>query len=133
MQGKFHSTHAARFFSISGSMPTYTYECENGQRFDVFQSMKDDPLTVCPECGLPVKRVIGGGAGIVFKGSGFYVTDYRKDSSGGSDSGAGGDSGSSGKSSGGESGSGSSSSGSSSSSGGSSSSSSSASGGSAKE
>jgi putative FmdB family regulatory protein len=58
-------------------MPTYDYECENGHRFEVFQSMKDDPLTECRECGAAVKRLIGPGAGFLFKGDGFYITDYR--------------------------------------------------------
>lgn len=64
-------------------MPTYSYQCKDcGHRYDAFQSMKADPDTVCPECNGTVERLIGAGAGIVFKGSGFYVTDYRKDSGG---------------------------------------------------
>ncbi|MBE7438715.1 MAG: zinc ribbon domain-containing protein [Spirochaetales bacterium] len=60
-------------------MPTYTYHCPACDRnFDVFQSMKDEPLRSCDVCGAAVQRMIGAGAGIVFKGSGFYVTDYRK-------------------------------------------------------
>lgn len=61
-------------------MPTYDYECQKcGLVFEKFQSMKDEPLKVCatPECGGAVKRLIGTGAGIIFKGSGFYETDYR--------------------------------------------------------
>ena len=58
-------------------MPTYDYLCENGHRFEVFQSMKDESLTTCQECGAPVRRVIGPGAGFIFKGGGFYITDYR--------------------------------------------------------
>ena len=70
-------------------MPTYEYICEKcDHQFDVFQSIKDKPLTVCPEekCRLKkwgkgkVKKMIGSGAGIIFKGSGFYITDYRSDS-----------------------------------------------------
>ena len=62
-------------------MPTYDYRCEDcGHRFEHFQSMKDEPLKVCPECSGKVKRLIGTGAGIIFKGSGFYETDYRSDS-----------------------------------------------------
>lgn len=64
-------------------MPTYDYKCEKcGHQFEVFQSMKDDRLTDCPldECDGSVKRLIGTGAGIIFKGSGFYETDYRSDS-----------------------------------------------------
>lgn len=59
-------------------MPTYEYEClECRQRFEVFQSMKDNPLELCDKCGGKVKRLISRGAGIIFKGSGFYVNDYR--------------------------------------------------------
>lgn len=76
-------------------MPTYEYECAKcGKTFDVFQSMKDAPLKTCPDkkCKGKVKRLLGTGAGLIFKGSGFYITDYRsegykqaakKDSSGG--------------------------------------------------
>ncbi|GMO30236.1 MAG: hypothetical protein LBG79_03880 [Spirochaetaceae bacterium] len=57
-------------------MPTYEYQCQNcGNQFEAFQSMKDEPLTSCPECGGGVKRVVSGGAGVIFKGSGFYTTD----------------------------------------------------------
>ena len=61
-------------------MPTYDYECQKcGHRFEVFQSMKDERLTDCPleSCDGHVKRLLGTGAGIIFKGSGFYETDYR--------------------------------------------------------
>ncbi len=58
-------------------MPTYDYECENGHRFEMFQSMKDEPLRECTECGSPARRLIGPGAGFLFKGDGFYITDYR--------------------------------------------------------
>lgn len=62
-------------------MPTYEYECQKcGHRFERFQSMKDEPLRECERCGGPVKRLIGMGAGFLFKGSGFYLTDYRSDS-----------------------------------------------------
>lgn len=64
-------------------MPTYDYKCEKcGHQFEVFQSMKDDRLTDCPQadCGGHVRRLLGTGAGIIFKGSGFYQTDYRSDS-----------------------------------------------------
>jgi putative FmdB family regulatory protein len=51
-------------------MPTYEYECEGcGERFEVFQSMSDQPLTQCPQCGEKVKRLMGTGAGIIIKGS----------------------------------------------------------------
>lgn len=61
-------------------MPTYDYKCEKcDHQFEVFQSMKDDRLTDCPVegCDGHVKRLLGTGAGIIFKGSGFYETDYR--------------------------------------------------------
>ncbi|WP_372808247.1 FmdB family zinc ribbon protein [Pontiella sp.] len=59
-------------------MPTYDYECTAcGHHFEAFQSMSADPLTECPECEGAVRRLIGGGAGFLFKGSGFYLTDYR--------------------------------------------------------
>ena len=64
-------------------MPTYEYQCEKcGNLFEVFQSMKDKKLRKCPdrECGGKVERLLGTGAGIIFKGSGFYETDYRSDS-----------------------------------------------------
>lgn len=68
-------------------MPTYTYECQScGHRYDAFQSMKADPDTECPQCKGRVERVFGAGTGIVFKGSGFYVTDYKKGGSGESSS-----------------------------------------------
>lgn len=60
-------------------MPTYEYECPAcGHRFEEFQSMTAKPLKVCPKCGKrQLKRLIGTGAGLIFKGSGFYSTDYR--------------------------------------------------------
>jgi putative FmdB family regulatory protein len=62
-------------------MPTYEYECEKcGHRFELFQSMKDEPKKRCPKCRGKVRRLLGTGAGMIFKGSGFYVTDYRSDS-----------------------------------------------------
>ena len=63
-------------------MPTYEYKCQEcGHVFDAFQSMTDAPLTECVECGGSVKRLIGAGAGIIFKGSGFYCTDYKNSGS----------------------------------------------------
>ena len=57
-------------------MPTYEYECKScGHGFEIFQAMSDDPVKDCPECGKEVRRLIFGGAGVIFKGSGFYVTD----------------------------------------------------------
>lgn len=64
-------------------MPTYEYECQKcGHRFEVFQSIKDRPKRKCarPRCNGRVKRLLGTGAGMIFKGSGFYITDYRKPS-----------------------------------------------------
>ncbi|MCK5305958.1 MAG: zinc ribbon domain-containing protein [Candidatus Omnitrophica bacterium] len=59
-------------------MPTYEYECQKCKdKFENFQSMSSDPLKRCKECGGKLKRLIGTGAGIIFKGSGFYATDYR--------------------------------------------------------
>lgn len=64
-------------------MPTYEYECRScSHSFEAFQSMSEAPLSSCPECGGPVRRLIGGGTGIIFKGSGFYVNDSRKTGSG---------------------------------------------------
>lgn len=60
-------------------MPTYEYECEKcGKRFEKFQKMTDAPVKHCPECGGKATRLIGSGGGIIFKGSGFYHTDYKK-------------------------------------------------------
>ncbi|MDR3174672.1 MAG: zinc ribbon domain-containing protein [Treponema sp.] len=60
-------------------MPTYEYECKTcGHTFDVFQNMSDEPVKVCPQCGKEVRRLIRGGTGVIFKGSGFYVTDKNK-------------------------------------------------------
>ena len=64
-------------------MPLYVYRCnENGHEFQVRQRMVDDPLTECPVCGGPVRRVVSS-VGVVFKGSGFYVTDNRSSSANG--------------------------------------------------
>jgi putative FmdB family regulatory protein len=60
-------------------MPTYEYKCQKcHHRFEVFQSIKDAPKRSCPQCRGRVKRLLGTGAGLIFKGSGFYITDYRK-------------------------------------------------------
>ena len=61
-------------------MPTYEYVCAKcGHEMEAFQSMKDAPLTKCPACRKAgLKRKIGGGAGLIFKGTGFYITDYKK-------------------------------------------------------
>ena len=60
-------------------MPTYEYECLNcGHHFEIFQMMSDPPVKTCPKCRKRVRRIIGTGGGIIFKGAGFYATDYRK-------------------------------------------------------
>ena len=60
-------------------MPTYEYECRKCQhRFELFQSIKEAPKRSCPKCRGRVKRLLGTGAGLLFKGSGFHITDYRK-------------------------------------------------------
>jgi putative FmdB family regulatory protein len=66
-------------------MPTYEYACPKcGHEFEQFQSMRDEPLKKCPKCKKAgVKRLVGGGAGLIFKGTGFYITDYKKKSGGG--------------------------------------------------
>lgn len=62
-------------------MPTYEYECAScGYVFEMFQKMTEAPSSECPRCQSHVKRLIGTGAGIIFKGSGFYTTDYRSSS-----------------------------------------------------
>ena len=62
-------------------MPTYEYECFGcGHVFDVFHTMTAKPRIKCPECGGRTKKLIGAGAGIIFKGSGFYETDYKRKS-----------------------------------------------------
>lgn len=61
-------------------MPTYEYVCEEcGYHFDEFQQITADPLTICPKCKGHVHRIISAGNGFIFKGSGFYITDYRSD------------------------------------------------------
>jgi putative FmdB family regulatory protein len=63
-------------------MPTYDYLCDGcSHKFELFQSMKDDAIKKCPECKKPkLRRLFGTGAALMFKGSGFYTTDYRSDS-----------------------------------------------------
>ncbi|HVU18737.1 MAG TPA: zinc ribbon domain-containing protein [Candidatus Didemnitutus sp.] len=60
-------------------MPTYEYECTKcGKELEVFQSMKEAPLKKCPACGKStLRRKISGGSGLIFKGTGFYITDYK--------------------------------------------------------
>ena len=62
-------------------MPTYEYRCPQcGNDFEKFQKMSDEPVADCPECGTAAERRLSGGAGLLFKGSGFYITDYRGES-----------------------------------------------------
>jgi putative FmdB family regulatory protein len=61
-------------------MPTYDYRCPNGHAFELFQKMSEEPGAVCPECGADAERQLSGGAGFLFKGEGFYITDYRSES-----------------------------------------------------
>jgi len=63
-------------------MPTYEYACPQGHDFELFQKMSDKPRAKCPVCGKMAVRKISGGAGLHFKGSGFYITDYGKDGKG---------------------------------------------------
>ncbi len=63
-------------------MPTYEYEClKCKHKFEEFQSITDEPLRVCPRCGGELRRLIGTGGGIIFKGKGFYHTDYKTSAS----------------------------------------------------
>ena len=63
-------------------MPTYEYECKScNYVFEAFQGMSEPPLTSCPQCGKEIRRLINGGSGIIFKGSGFYVTDKKSGTS----------------------------------------------------
>lgn len=63
-------------------MPTYEYLCAEGHAFERFQKMSDRPVTKCPTCGAKASRKVSGGQGLIFKGSGFYITDYGKDGKG---------------------------------------------------
>ncbi len=65
-------------------MPTYVYRREDGTTFEIEQRITDPPLTHCPTTGQRVKRIITGSAGLIFKGSGFYLTDYARKGSNGS-------------------------------------------------
>jgi len=61
------------------NMPTYEYKCTKcNNHFELFQKITDSPVEVCPVCKGKVKKLISGGAGLIFKGSGFYITDYKK-------------------------------------------------------
>ncbi len=91
-----HTAFSSFILHPYANMPTYDYKCQAcGHEFEKFQSITSSPIKKCPHCGKnQVKRLIGAGAGLIFKGSGFYVTDYRdkaytdrakSESSGGSD------------------------------------------------
>lgn len=59
-------------------MPTYEYQCKQcAHKFEAFQQITEKPLRTCPKCQGPIRRLISSGAGIIFKGAGFYATDYR--------------------------------------------------------
>ncbi|MCX7624903.1 MAG: hypothetical protein N2Z21_01605 [Candidatus Sumerlaeaceae bacterium] len=60
-------------------MPTYEYECEAcGERFEYFQRISETPKTTCERCGGRLERLVSAGSGLIFKGSGFYITDYKR-------------------------------------------------------
>lgn len=60
-------------------MPTYEYQCKDcNRKVEYFQSMKEEPRTVCPQCSGSLVRLVSSGAGLIFKGSGFYITDYKR-------------------------------------------------------
>ena len=61
-------------------MPTYAFQCPNGHQFEKFEKMSAKSTSRCPKCGKSARRIISGGAGFVFKGSGFYQTDYKNTS-----------------------------------------------------
>jgi putative FmdB family regulatory protein len=66
-------------------MPTYEYRCQNcGHQFEELQKITDDPIDTCPKCSGKVERLIFGGTGLIFKGSGFYITDYKSNGNGSS-------------------------------------------------
>jgi putative FmdB family regulatory protein len=70
-------------------MPTYDYAREDGTVFEFFQGMNDAPLETCPETGQKVKRLISGGSGVIYKGDGWYVTDYKNKNGNGKSDGTG--------------------------------------------
>jgi putative FmdB family regulatory protein len=62
-------------------MPTYEYRCEQGHEFEVFQRMSEPPVERCIKCGATAERLLSAGGGLIFKGSGFYITDYARSDS----------------------------------------------------
>ena len=63
-------------------MPTYEYRCPKGHEFEAFQRITSEPVAECPVCGEKAERLLSAGTGLIFKGSGFYITDYKKSSGG---------------------------------------------------
>ena len=63
-------------------MPTYEYRCPKGHEFEAFQRITSEPVAECPVCGEKAERLLSAGTGLIFKGSGFYITDYKKPSGG---------------------------------------------------
>jgi putative FmdB family regulatory protein len=62
-------------------MPTYEYKCDHcNKKFELFQKITEEPIAKCPSCGARAQRLFGTGSGFIFKGSGFYATDYRSES-----------------------------------------------------
>ncbi|HEU5170258.1 MAG TPA: zinc ribbon domain-containing protein [Gemmatimonadales bacterium] len=79
-RAKLHGCFELAFFAET--MPTYEYVCPAGHEFEKLQKITGRPRAKCPTCGRPATRKISGGAGLVFRGSGFYITDYGKDGKG---------------------------------------------------
>lgn len=77
--GRAEDLQANVHLSSTQAMPTYEYRCPKGHHFELFQRMSDEPKADCPECGKVAERLLSGGAGLLFKGEGFYITDYRSD------------------------------------------------------
>lgn len=69
-----------RVTEVFRAMPTYEYRCPNGHLFELFQKMSEEPRAECPECGAVSERLLSAGAGFLFKGDGFYITEHRSDS-----------------------------------------------------
>lgn len=77
------SSYAVFAYSLRpATMPTYEYQCAKGHAFEIFQKISAKAKSKCPTCGAKATRIISGGAGLIFKGSGFYITDYGKDGKG---------------------------------------------------
>jgi len=66
-------------------VPTYDYKCSCGHEFEEFQSINSEPKSICPKCGSEAPRIISAGVGLMFKGNGFYITDYKKSAAGNDD------------------------------------------------